>query len=142
LTGEAKGAAADASFLKLVRTGIYDVYQVTGGTTTATLGAANAPSRIDDESIVVTGISAGGTVTVRENWFPRWRASVDNETAPVVHRPDGYMDVTVPAGSKALVLRYQATALDWITRAVAFLAAVIAIAILVRARPTAPSELR
>jgi hypothetical protein len=115
---------------------------VTGGTTTATLGGANVSSRIDDESIRVSGIGAGGTVTVRENWFPRWQASVDGVDVLVVHRPDGYMDITVPAGANELVLRYQATALDWVARAVALLAALIAIAILVRARPTARSEPR
>jgi hypothetical protein len=142
VTGQAKGAAADAPFLKPIRSGVYDVYQVDRATSLATLGSANVPSRIDDESIVVNGIAAGGTVTVRENWFPRWQASVDGKDVQVVHRPDGYMDVSVPAGADELVLRYQATALDWIARAVALLAAVIAIAILVRARPTAPSEPR
>jgi hypothetical protein len=142
VTGQAQGAASEAPFLRRLRTGTYDVYTVTGGTTTATLGGANVSSRIDDESIRVSGIGAGGTVTVRENWFPRWQASVDGVDVLVVHRPDGYMDITVPAGANELVLRYQATALDWVARAVALLAALIAIAILVRARPTARSEPR
>jgi hypothetical protein len=142
VTGQAKGAAADAPFLKPIRSGVYDVYQVDRATSLATLGSANVPSRIDDESIVVNGIAAGGTVTVRENWFPRWQASVDGKDVQVVHRPDGYMDVSVPAGADELVLRYQGTALDWLARAVALLAAMIAIAIIARARPTALSEPR
>jgi hypothetical protein len=142
VTGEARGAASEATFLTSIRNGIYDAYLVNGGTTLATLDGSNLTSAIDDESIRVSGVQAGGTVTIRENWFPRWQASVDGKSAPVVHRSDGYMDITVPTGSATLTVSYAATALDWIARAVALVSLIVGVVILVRARPTARSELR
>ncbi len=142
VTGEARGAAAEAPFLTSIRSGIYDAYLVNDATTLATLGSADVASRIDDETIHVSGIQAGGTVTVRENWFPRWEANVDGTEVPIAHRSDGYMDITVPSGSITLTVSYKATALDWVARAVALVSIVVALAILARARPTARSELR
>jgi hypothetical protein len=142
VTGGARQSAAEASFLTPIRTGIYDAYLVNGGTTLATIDGSNLASEIDDETIRVSGIQAGGTVTIRENWFPRWQASVDGKAVPVIHRSDGYMDITVPAGGARLTVTYAATALDWIARAVALVSFVVGVAILVRATPTARSELR
>jgi hypothetical protein len=142
VTGEARAAAAGAPFLTPIRSGTYDAYLVANATTTSTLDGVNVLSRIDDESIHVSGIQDGGTITIRENWFPRWRATIDGRSVPVVHRPDGYMDVTAPPGGGTLTLTYTATSMDWIARAVAVIAALAALTILIRVRSTGPSELR
>ena len=100
VTGEARGAASEASFLTPIRNGIYDAYLVSGGTTLATIDGANLVSEIGDETIRISGIQAGGTVTIRENWFPRWQANVDGKSVPVSHRSDGYIDIIVPPGMR------------------------------------------
>jgi hypothetical protein len=142
VTGEARGSAEAAPFLEQTRAGTYDVYLVLNPTSLATIGIANAPSSIDDEAISVSGIQAGGAVVVRENWFPRWRAAVDGEAVAVVHRPDGYMEVTVPPGSESVVFHYERTTLDWIALIVAFAAGMFSLVILILVRPTARLEPR
>jgi uncharacterized membrane protein YjjB (DUF3815 family) len=142
LTGEARESAEAAPFLEQTRAGTYDVYLVSNPTSLATLGSANAPSSIDDEAISVSGIQAGGAVVVRENWFQRWQATVDGEAVAVVHRPDGYMEVTVPPGSESVVFHYERTTLDWIALIVALAAGMFSLVILIRVRPTARLEPR
>ena len=56
VTGEARGAASEASFLTPIRNGIYDAYLVSGGTTLATIDGANLVSEIGDETIRISGI--------------------------------------------------------------------------------------
>jgi hypothetical protein len=99
------------------------MYLVRDPATFATLDGANLDTTLSHDDITATGIAAGGTITIRENWFPRWRASVDGMEVPVVHRADGYMDVTVPVGSEQLVVTYSETGLDWIARLIAFASA-------------------
>ena len=142
VTGQAREAAAAAPFLTRVRSGVYDVYLVESPTSLATVNGANVDSAIDDETISVNGIGVGGTVVVRENWFPRWQATVDGRDALVTHRSDGYMQVDVPPGSSSLELRFERTPADWIGVIAAAMAGVFALALLVRARPTARSEPR
>ena len=140
VTGEARESAESAPFLEPTRAGTYDVYMVSNPTTLASLNAGNVSSSIDGEAISVSGVQAGGTVVVRENWFPRWQATVDSQAVAVVHRPDGYMEVTVPPGSESVVFRYQRTALDWFALIVALAAGIFGLVILIRPRPTARSE--
>jgi hypothetical protein len=134
VTGQAQAAAASAPFLDHVRTGSYDVYPVRDPSSLATLDGANLDTTRSHDDITVTGIAAGGTVTIRENWFPRWRASVDGTEIPVVHRADGYMDITVPVGSERMVVTYSETGLDWIARLIAFASALSWIVLFYRSR--------
>ena len=71
--------------------------------------------------------SDGGAVVVRQNWFPRWEATINGEPVPVERRADGYMELQAPAGRIELRLTYGLTAVDWLAR----LAAAAGIAVLV-----------
>lgn len=142
VTGEARSAAASAAFLEPARAGLYDVYLVANPMTLATLGTQNLRTSIQNEEIIISDVQSGGTLVVRENWFPRWRATVDGQSIPVVHRSDGYMALTVPPGSERVLLRYQRNALDWIGLLIGAAAVVASFVLLSRARPTARSALR
>jgi hypothetical protein len=132
VTGRAQAAASRATFLEQIRAGGYDVYLVSNPSTLATLSGANVESNRSQTDVTVTGLAPGGTVTVRENWFPRWRAEVDGNEVPVVHRDDGYMDISVPAASERLVIEYSRTKLDWLSLAVALVSTNTCFALLVR----------
>jgi hypothetical protein len=139
VTGEARPAAASAPFLIPVRTGIYDVYLVTRPTTLATLDGSNVSSRIDGERIRIDGTAAGGTLIVRENWFPRWTATVAGKSVPVRHRTDGYMEVAVPTGTSGVTLTYSETNLDWFAWVLASGAGLVVLGLVGWPRPTARS---
>ncbi|HRA49079.1 MAG TPA: hypothetical protein PK819_13495, partial [Thermomicrobiales bacterium] len=139
VTGEAKPFAATAPFLTRIRSGIYDVYTVNSPTTLATLDAQNLVSAIRDETVTIQGTSGGGTLTVRVNWFPRWQAS---DGLRVVHRPDGYMEITVPSGLDTVTLTYARTRFDWLASLIAVLCGIVALAFLAGIRPTARSAPR
>jgi len=82
-----------------------------------TLDGVNATAiDVREQSIRAQGNSQGGTVTVRRNWFPRWRATVNGEPAPITQTADGYMAVPVPPGVVTVELRYAVDGLDWAAR--------------------------
>jgi hypothetical protein len=117
-TDLAATAAASASDLELVRTGVYSVYVVRTPTSIVTLGGANADSEsISDQKVKAVGTSAGGTAEIRRNWFPRWRAWVNGESVPVTETADGYMSVPVPSGRVEIELKYAVDRWDWLARA-------------------------
>lgn len=139
VTGQAKPIAQAAPFLTRIREGIYDVYVLNAPTTTATLDGANVPATIDDQTITITGLEAGGTLTVRENWFPRWQAS---DGLTVIHRADGYMDVQIPPGTDEITLTYARTGFDWLASTISLVCGLLALALLAGIRPTARWGLR
>ena len=128
VTGEARPAAANATFLSPIRTGIYDVYLVTWPTTLATLDGSNVSSQIDGERIRITETAAGGTLIVRENWFPRWTATAAGQNAPIRHRTDGYMEIVVPVGASSVTLTYSETNVDWFAWLLASAAGLVVLA--------------
>jgi hypothetical protein len=44
---------------------------------------------------------------------------VNGEAVDIMHRGDGYMELTVPPGPADVEIRYRVTALDWTGRAAA-----------------------
>ncbi|CAA9270855.1 MAG: hypothetical protein AVDCRST_MAG77-3200 [uncultured Chloroflexi bacterium] len=54
---------------------------------------------------VTCGLSAAGTLTVRENNWSGWRASVDGEAAPLL--PGTWLQVALPAGQHRVGMRYE-----------------------------------
>ena len=142
VTGQAEPAAATAPFLTRIRDGVYDVYVVNDSTTLATLNGDSATTIEHGEKFEVTGVDSVGVLTVRQNWFPRWRARADGESAEIVHRPDGYMDVEVPAGTSTIELTYSVDAIDWLARGCVALGLILAVAVVAGFRPTARWEPR
>ncbi|CAN0442581.1 unnamed protein product, partial [Phaeothamnion confervicola] len=55
-------------------------------------------------------------IAIRQNWFPRWKATVNGESVPVARAGDGTMIVTAPSGRVDLTLVYVVTAWDWVAR--------------------------
>ena len=139
---DARSVASTADWLApLSRGEFYDVYAVVEPIGLATIDGTNVDvPRDDGTSIEVTSNGATGPLVVRTNWFPRWEASIDGTTAEVRHRPDGYMEIDVPAGAGVVKLTYVVTRLDWIARLLAVVSTVGVLGPLVAGlRPTARS---
>jgi uncharacterized membrane protein YfhO len=117
--------------LRPIRSGTYDVYAVREPATIVTFPRGDAAaSEVGNQRIVATGQSDGGDAVIRRNWFPRWRATVNGEPAPIERREDGYMAVPVPPGQARIELVYAVDALDWLARGAA-LAGIVAVAVAV-----------
>ncbi|MGI8477416.1 MAG: hypothetical protein ACR2OO_13750, partial [Thermomicrobiales bacterium] len=112
-----KSAAAASPALNRVRAGIYDVYLVYAPTPIVTYGSGTtAGIAVGDSVISASGTSDGGDILVRRNWYPRWEATVNGRSAPIVQTADGYMSIAAPAGSASLTLRYATDWIDWLGR--------------------------
>ena len=51
------------------------------------------------------------------NDFPRWRAWVNGQPAPIARTPDGYIGLMIPAGEARIELRYVTSTANWLGRA-------------------------
>lgn len=137
VSGQANREAARSSpLLQLEGEGAwFDVLVVTGPVSIVSADGVNADTvSIDNHSIVADGESAGGIVIVRHNWHPRWSATVNGEEVDIVKRADGYMELSVPAGSYHLELNYAVTGYDWLARSL-FMLAVLSVIALISGRP-------
>jgi hypothetical protein len=123
-----RAIAARSPLLTQVSTGAwYDVYTVNAPTPIVTAGTAAASDiGVTNQSITATGTSDGSPIVVRQNWFPRWQATVNGESATITRRSDGYMEIAVPAGDYNLRIEYVVTKLDWLGR-LCFVAGVLAL---------------
>ena len=123
-------AAAIQDSLTRVADGDWGVYTVDDPTTLASLADSRAqeidvsPHRIE----ATFPDSNGGGVVVRQNWFPRWQATINGQEVPIERRDDGYMQVQAPAGTIDLQLTYGVTGVDWLTR-LAVAAGIVVIAV-------------
>jgi len=116
-TSGIKTQASRAAALDPVRHGLYDVYTVRSPTTILTLAGANAAtSTIEDQRLAGAGTSTGGEALIRRNWYPRWRATVNGQAAPITRTAGGYMSVPIPPGPVQLDLVYGVDRLDWLAR--------------------------
>lgn len=127
-TTSARMEAMSSSLLQDVDSrGSWDVYLVGNPVSLATLEGENA-DRIevspDNETITIQFADAEpGMLRVRQNWFPRWTASVNGAAVAVSRADEGYMSVPIAdAGDVDVELRYTVTALDVIARVVSGLA--------------------
>jgi hypothetical protein len=111
--------AAESPLLTPVATGFwYDVFLVNQPTPMVTSGGNQATSiDIGRNSIVATGTGHGQEITIRHNWYPRWKAFVNGDSVPITQTANGYMSVPAPDGDYTLKLEYEVTWLDWLGRA-------------------------
>jgi hypothetical protein len=125
--------AADNPDLTLLETvGYWDLYAVDSPGAIVTNGDRQPVSAsFENGHIEATFEGAGGTVTVRHNWFPRWEAWADGKRVHVTKTEDGFMQLEVPDGTRHIELRYTVTALDWIGRFAAISGAAILVVIAV-----------
>jgi hypothetical protein len=49
---------------------------------------------------------ADSYLLIAENWYPDWHATVDGQSAPVLHGDHAFLTVPVPAGSKRAELTF------------------------------------
>jgi len=63
------------------------------------------------------------------NNFPRWRAWVNGQPAPIARTPDGYIGLSIPAGEAQIELRYVTSAANWLGRAGAALGTLLIVGI-------------
>ncbi|HEV2109303.1 MAG TPA: hypothetical protein VGR16_13665, partial [Thermomicrobiales bacterium] len=141
VTGQTATAAADASSsLSLAADGLYRVYEVVEPSPLVTLDSGQIDDiAVERERVSASGASPGGLATIRVNWFPRWRATVNGDEVPIQRTADGYMAVAVPPGIVDVRLSYTVTALDWLARTASGLGIVAIIALLVtQARSSRP----
>jgi hypothetical protein len=132
-TAGLKRRAEQSPLLAPLRRGAYAVYAVRSPTTVVTFGDENASaSIIANGRVLATGEGAGGEATIRQNWFPRWRATVNGRPVPVMPTRDGYMRVPVPVGDVRLELVYAADRVDWLARLGSVAAALVLSVLLVR----------
>jgi hypothetical protein len=118
--GEAPRAAArtNPNLAFDTTVGAWDIYRVRQPTAIVTNGGALPASiAVNNERITARFDDGDGTIVVRRNWFPRWKATVNGESVEIDQRSDGYMEVHVPAGAATVELRYAVTAVDWAARA-------------------------
>lgn len=119
-------AARTAPTLSPVATfGAWDLYRVLEPGSIITLDSQQPVSvRIANERITARFAEPGETITLRQNWYPRWQATVNDQPAEITRRDDGYMDIAVPAntnGPVTVIVSYSVTGLDWISRSLSVL---------------------
>jgi hypothetical protein len=132
-TASFKRQAEQSPLLAPLRRGAYAVYLVRSPTAIVTFGGKNAATSIlANGRVLATGLGTGGEATIRQNWFPRWQATVNGNSVQVMPTRDGYMRVPVPAGDVGLELVYAVDRVDWIARLVSICGALSTSAPLVR----------
>ncbi len=118
VTGTAQPDASAASYLTLRREGIWNVYLVNGPTPIVTIdGSAPTVSTIENQNLTASGVTSGGEILVRRNWFPRWNATISGERVEITQTADGYMTIAAPAqGQIEIELTYAVDWIDWVCR--------------------------
>ncbi len=97
--------------------GAWDVYTVQDPSSIIVDGGQRPESvSIGNQEIRATFPDGNGTIVLRQNWFPRWEATVNGEPVEVRRRDDGYMQIEAPAGPVEVRFTYGVTALDWAGR--------------------------
>jgi hypothetical protein len=117
--------------------GVWDIYSVNDPLTLVTNGDA-LPASIDvgNQEITASFDEGDGTIVIRQNWFPRWTATVNGEDVDIIRRNDGYMELNVPAGAADVRLEYAVTGLDWVARGASVAGGLLLLAALWRGRRT------
>jgi hypothetical protein len=136
----ARGTATASEPLEPVGTsGAWDVYTVSAPVPLATLGGERPTSiSVSDDGETIRAVFEGGepgTITVRQNWFPRWEATVNGEPADVERDERGYMAIPSGGGDVTLELRYATTVADIVARVLAVASAAVVIALMVAPTP-------
>ncbi len=119
--GSARAAAASSDLLRREGSfGDWEVYAVEGASPLATLNGT-APDRLNvspnGERITLSFADAqAGSILVRQNWFPRWTASINGESVAVNLGTSGYIEIPTTGGDIDVELTYSLTTLDSVGR--------------------------
>ena len=72
---------------------------------------------------------AAGSWLLSENYYPGWRATIDDQTAPIYRVDSGLRGLVVPRGHSRVVLRYAPASVYWggLLTAMAFLGTLVAV---------------
>ena len=125
---EAARTNPDLAFVRTV--GAWDIYTVRQSTSLVTDGNTNPGSvAVSNGRIEATFDEGNGQIIVRQNWFPRWTATVNGEPATVTRAEDGTMSIAAPAGPAHLVLVYGVTGWDWLGRICAGVGLILSLAV-------------
>jgi hypothetical protein len=128
-TAAVAGVIATTQGITPTGEGSWTTYLVETPTTLVSFDGGNAlTSKIDGSLITATGAGAGGTAKIRMNWYPRWRATVNDKPAPIVESTDGYMEVPIPIGDVEIELHYVVDSWDWLARMLCFAGAAALVA--------------
>ncbi len=137
----ARVVASQAAHLDVVDTiGAWDVMTVQDPVPLASLNGV-APDSIgvsEDGETVTLGFAdrLPGTVIVRQNWFPRWEATIDGRPVAVDRAPNGYMQIETDGGSFELRVTYAVVRTDTAARLATVVSAIAIAILLVAPRPT------
>ncbi|MGB3327965.1 MAG: hypothetical protein WBA46_03365, partial [Thermomicrobiales bacterium] len=121
---EAARTNPDLAFQRTI--GAWDVYTVRAPTALVTDGGST-PSQISvtNGKIEATFADGSGVISVRQNWFPRWQATVNGQAVDVTRASDGTMTIAAPSGPVTVTLTYAVTVWDWAARVAAVLGAMV-----------------
>jgi hypothetical protein len=133
-------AARNTALNREATVGAWDVYRVSSPTTgLATINGAPADKTAvsgDFERIVLSfEDSEPGTLLVRQNWFPRWTATVNDEPVPVERGESGYLAIEVNGGPMEIELEYSVTTMDTIARGASMVSMVVIVLLVLGPRP-------
>lgn len=127
---EAARTSPDLTFVQTI--GAWDIYAVKQAAPLVTNGGV-APMQISVSDGRIEATFAGGTgdIVIRQNWFPRWKATVNGEAVSVERGSGDTMIVKAPSGDVTLTLVYTVTIWDWIARIAAVLGGVAGVALVI-----------
>ncbi|CAN5826919.1 hypothetical protein BH20CHL2_BH20CHL2_06600 [soil metagenome] len=120
--------------------GSWQVFEVADPSPLLTLDATS-PDNLD-VSGNATNINASfedapsGSILVRQNWFPRWTATLNGERVEVSRAANGYLKIPTSGGDVEIELIYALTSIDIVARALSLLSmAIVILGLIVGARP-------
>ena len=117
-TQDARDAAQASPLLQPIGTfGVWDAYSVVEPVALIVDGNQEPVSvMIEDQHMSADFTDGPGDILVKVNWFPRWSATVNGESAEIERAEGGYMRIVAPPGPVELKLTYELTMLDWFNR--------------------------
>lgn len=118
VTGRAAAAAAASPLLEPIQRGaFYSTYLVRDPTSMVTAtGTETTSVSIGNQEISAAVAAPATTFEVRRNWYPRWQATVDGNSAEISKDENGYMVVTASTPGTHLEVTYAVDWMDWLGR--------------------------
>jgi hypothetical protein len=92
---------------------VSDPGPTTRGPVSADSGAVTALDRSREHLRATIETAQPTEVTIAINAYPAWHATVNGQSTPIQRTNDGYMQLTVPAGTSTLELRYTTEPAVW-----------------------------
>jgi hypothetical protein len=117
VTGDASQSAATSPLLTSIRPGTYDTYLVNDPQVVmSTPGGSVSIEAFEDHVIEGVTSAPAREILARHNWFPRWSARVEGESASIVKNDVGYMDITAAEPGTDISVEYRVDRWDWLGR--------------------------